>query len=570
MKNNQYIMCEKANDIINAIASKINKKQWEGLVELFDLVDETTIQNPQIIAKKYFWLGRFYKEKHKDLKQAKEFFSKVLFDSDEITFYISKLYIALCLVDDEEYEEALSYLNEVQQCNNLQVEIHARSVLSNLYWKQEDKKEEAIQLWLSTPKNYPKLYNKSQSHLLFKASFYYMETQQNENLENILEKIELPELQYDIRLLNRIIECGDDLQEAILKVYRNVEQIKKSLQIKNTKKIDIYDFCNKFAHYTTSNIAKKILGTTDNCGSLQLSVADLMNDPTEGKILHEILGQPNWLTNRFNHRYYQAYASCFSFNHDSLNQFRLYGKESGKEATGISMIFNMNMFSQDEFSNNINPSDGLVQKGSNQSNLPTKLPLYQCIYYDPKSEYYKLASRSEITFYRQGEINGDTTEKIQEKWNEYSWLVAEKEVTVRELFVQLKIGVNSVHECIEKLLVGHNQKKHKVISLVNDILLPIQFLVKHAAFIEEDECRMIYIVGAGSDEIKEMKLSENQSRLYIDYEPSVVEHLDKIYLSDGAKEERAFLERAWQKALDRDGITDKSIDIRDSDNPFRI
>lgn len=104
-----------------------------------------------------------------------------------------------------------------------------------------------------------------------------------------------------------------------------------------------------------------------------------------------------------------------------------------------------------------------------------------------------------------------------------------------------------------------------IINLINDILLPIQYLVKHAAFIEEDECRMLYITHSGSDVIK-----EKNNRLYIEYDVSIARYLDKIYLSNGAKGERAFLERAWQLALNREVIANKIIDIRDSDNPFRI
>lgn len=562
--------------ILIEIGNKILAKSLEKIEELFDLIPN--LKDPKLLSKKYFWQGRFYKERYGNLDKAFEYLSKVQsFEKNDVFFHAAQLHLATVYMCRQEYESALKYINLIKDYQNADFQLHLGILIAEINWIHLDKREDAIDFWLSVPDKKSNIYKTSQVALLYEAAVYRIQNKDFHKLGKILDTLNLKDLEYDTLLLKRILNNTGAI-ENILNVYLTVDKIKTELQVKQKIEVEggfgIFDYCNKFAHYTQSSIAKAILGAgKKNSGSLQLSVADLMNDPTEGKILYNILGQTDWLTHRFNHRRYQAYASCFSFNHDSLNQFRLYGKESGKEATGVSMVFNLGMFSKDDFSNNI----VMANAGKLKTKAPqkkheniSKLPLYQCIYYDPKSEYYKLAARSEMTFYRQGMIDGEDPDDIKKKWKRYSDGVADKEQLLKKLFEELKVNLSLVHEYTTTLIADKNKLKQNVINLINDILLPVQFLVKHAAFLEENECRILYIVGAGSDEIKEMQLENGKSRLYIEYEPSVVEYLDKIYLSDGAKEERAFLERAWQQALDRDGITDKSIDIRDSDNPFRI
>src|SRR5699024_8115231 len=112
----------------------------------------------------------------------------------------------------------------------------------------------------------------------------------------------LEKYQYNVHILKKILDLGmrKKIVQRILALYELVEKIKGELQIKKPKvkkgEFDISDYCNKFAHYTSCTIAKMILGYDQvSSGSLQLSVADLMNDPTEGKILHYILEKPDWL-----------------------------------------------------------------------------------------------------------------------------------------------------------------------------------------------------------------------------------------------------------------------------------
>ena len=93
----------------------------------------------------------------------------------------------------------------------------------------------------------------------------------------------------------------------------------------------------KVAHYTRPSTAGKLIaGDSAKASPLRLSTVKNTNDPTEGKILygylHKSCGLPSGVLDveqESDSQALAAFISCFTFNHDSLNQFRLYGKEDG-------------------------------------------------------------------------------------------------------------------------------------------------------------------------------------------------------------------------------------------------
>jgi hypothetical protein len=121
------------------------------------------------------------------------------------------------------------------------------------------------------------------------------------------------------------------------------------------------------AHYTSKNVAQKLL--FDKNAKFRLNMAVHSNDPKEGITLCDYLH----LRLKYDDaEEYGAFIGCFSFNKDSLNQFRLYGKDKGIEGTGVSIIFNSSCF-------NKNP-----QTPSNSTNKC--IPLYRCIYLDSETD----------------------------------------------------------------------------------------------------------------------------------------------------------------------------------------
>ena len=298
-------------------------------------------------------------------------------------------------------------------------------------------------------------------------------------------------------------------------------------------------------HYTRPSTAFSLLGYNEEPSKLRLSTIKNVNDPTEGNILLDYFNLPN------EEIALCSFISCFTFNHDSLNQFRLYGKENNQEASGVSLIFEKNFFG--EYSEPCNfieygKKESLINSFSleNNSSINTdinnkinKLPVYRCIYIDNESDYIKLAKRSEIDFYKEGGAEFFTSylDEINKKTDE-----------VKKLIDKFKEVLNS--------MFGNNKSNEDLYNIVNYILLPLKFLVKHAAFEDEQECRIFFITNLFDERIIS---NVKEKSMYLEYEPSVREHIKEIYLSIGAYQYEDFFIRC---------LRDSSKVCR-SRNPFR-
>lgn len=102
--------------------------------------------------------------------------------------------------------------------------------------------------------------------------------------------------------------------------------------------------------------------------------------------------------------------------------------------------------------------------------------------------------------------------------------------------------------------------ENDVLQTLVFILQPLRYLVKHAAFQEEQECRMVYIGDLPEDERIHTEWENNQ--MYLEYAEPVRESLDKIYLSPGAEPYADFFKRKLRNLAKEGGI-------RRSQNPFR-
>ena len=63
--------------------------------------------------------------------------------------------------------------------------------------------------------------------------------------------------------------------------------------------------------------------------AFRLNTINNVNDPSEGQLLLNYLKgvkETSFYAPDFDEKLH-AFVSCFTFNHDSLNQFRLYGKQ---------------------------------------------------------------------------------------------------------------------------------------------------------------------------------------------------------------------------------------------------
>ncbi|CEN39009.1 conserved hypothetical protein [Capnocytophaga canimorsus] len=118
------------------------------------------------------------------------------------------------------------------------------------------------------------------------------------------------------------------------------EQIATILAVLNIHQVELRN--TPLAHYTSPVVCENLFGLKGKERSnMRMGSSTYMNDPTEGGVLLELLNQQDLeLDNKRELSPYNAFFTCLSIRINDLNQFRLYGKEDGVEASGCCLVFN--------------------------------------------------------------------------------------------------------------------------------------------------------------------------------------------------------------------------------------
>lgn len=345
-------------------------------------------------------------------------------------------------------------------------------------------------------------------------------------------------------------------------------------------------FERKLAHYTSTYTCNLLLGNEQKATTpslFRLNTINNVNDPSEGQLLiRKLKGikDNNFAALDFNEEFH-AFISCFTFNHDSLNQFRLYGKQDNKEASGMSLVFKKEFFQSQNFIGGLshlsveNSSKIIknistitdtkldnVKMQASADNEVAKYSVMRCVYLDPTSEYFHLAQRNRLTFFREfGEKrivkNGTEQSQAEYEWGLYSDYMAIITSKFETAYNSLKTIYTEVETEISNLKLTLTSSIYKeLIILMDEILLPLKYLIKHSAFREEQECRMIYITSIDRPEVT----MEYGSFLYVEYEPSVKDHLDKIYIAPAALHHKRYFDHI---------LKDIDVPVEVSGNVFR-
>ncbi len=104
--------------------------------------------------------------------------------------------------------------------------------------------------------------------------------------------------------------------------------------------------------------------------------------------------------------------------------------------------------------------------------------------------------------------------------------------------------------------VEHTDDFSECSNFIDKTLLPLKYLIKHSAFQEEQECRMIYITSLDRPEV----IMEFGQFLYVEYEADVRSNLDKIYIAPAATQYQPYLAKL---------LCDTNVKIELSNNPYR-
>ena len=260
------------------------------------------------------------------------------------------------------------------------------------------------------------------------------------------------------------------------------------------------------AHYTSPHVCHKLFGIGGNetASPMRIGSSTYMNDPSEGRGLLDLLNQQDLeLENKADGASHNAFFTCFSSRVNDLNQFRLYGKEDGVEASGCCLVFNKNGDWLREVDVSVpfrslsqksgQDSDGLPEAGFSD-NKYEKLPLYQVAYIAYKDEYIA-DKKCGIWFPSQKEPKfGIRLKPVgNEEWHQFR--------------------LEKLKEALEEL-IGFFKDKSAVSDEDKEALEYIRYLFKDFAFRDEEEFRLLVIKPIDSEEIE---YCEQTQSVYIPY-----------------------------------------------------
>ena len=529
--------------------------------------------NPQAYAWAQVNLGTLYKAQGKQ-KKSKDVWEKVCRRDSRQAYARAQFNLGSIYQDMTTLNTAITAYKNVHREDDLKACARAQFNLGLVYHTQ-NKLDQAITTWSNIRHDDSEAYAKAQFSL---GEIY---AQDKGNVEKAKEAYLNARdfLYYKSERVLKILNCPEEFREKLYTLAKNTEKILNSLQI-------IPDYESKVAHYSRVSTAFSLLNNKEP-SKFRLSTIRGVNDPTEGLVLGTYWNKQG-ISDNIHANDTATFISCFTFNHDSLNQFRLYGKENGQEATGVSLVFNKKFFSShlEDIANPSKKTPNKTEKTESRKlnkleNGSMKLPidesrlqkLYRCIYLDPESGYWTLAKRDKFTFYHTPEEDGES----KEKWENYYGLISEKEKCVEKYLFSKKDNNNKSVSSMLKLIFaeGHSynkynkEEKQKILEAIRFILLPLQYLVKHIAFQEEQECRIMYTTHLHDEKIHH---DWEKQWMYVEYEEPVLPHIDKIYLSPGSAKYQDF----FRILLDQkeDDEPDKKEDkneskVRISQNPFR-
>ena len=543
--------------------------------------------NPEKYAQAQYNLGVIYRNEKNDIEKAEQYYLKVEKQYNREGYAQAQFNLGVI------YERAKHNIEQAEHCylnvekqDNLKVYAQAQYKLGLIYqFKKQDIKQAELYYLNIEKQDNPEIYAFAQcvlgDNVFFDKTKVKLKSAE-EYYQNVVYYDDIFGIYIVAQIMLSVIsnknssifeeKQRDDLVAKICDIRKLTLHIQKELLVEfnlnESKNNDGLVFERQVAHYTKPEVLFNLLKNKPS--DFRLNVVDFMNDPTENQVLTDWLG-----INTENNNEIKTFLASFSFNHNSLNQFRLYGNENNIVGSSVSVVFNKKFFG-DDIKRSINPESinyffnntdfGLARNDSAKSvvatmglnnsnenlnqkndkignelneNLDPKnsetvaeknitssvgsLPLFRCLYFDPKSGYISIAKRNKYSFYL--EHQSDSPENIDAKWNNYLHLLNEEEKinTVRK-------KLNQIQNIICRLKKSRKVKKiTNLDQLIALALMPISCLVKHAAFEDEDECRMIYITNIADELIEAPTNYAYASSLFVNY-GKIEDYLEKIYL----------------------------------------
>ena len=541
-------------------------------------------EDPQIYAQAQWNIGLAL-DQSDNPKRALSAWRNITLEDDPAVYGQAQLHIGLILHKKNDIQGALSAWRSFERIHNPEKYAKARLMIGLVLDTNNDINGALAALQDIDSSDDSQTYYKAQFIIgfkLIKQSEYRDILTAKKSFENIRSYYSF-ESYCLINICNMLLSSSTkSIGEYYLLVYLITLEITKLLRIDFEQRVtDNQPVERKLAHYTNTDVSNELLKEDSGKGiyssSFRLNTINNVNDPSEGQVLFDYLDnikKPNFEISDFD-KDFHAFVGCFSLNHDSLNQFRLYGKRDRQEASGISLVFKKDFFDlSSEIENIKNISINSILGKSEDNNyeigssylgqlqsIPDKVNRFskhldiqrimRCVYIDPVSGYFQLAQRSRLTFYR--EFEEEDTAQLE--WESYENLLNKKNERFSFLFKSLKVQYKSLIESLS-LLEDKSELNIEPSKFLDTVVLPLKYLIKHSAFQEEQECRMIYTTSLDRPEVQ----MEFGKFLYVEYEVDVKSHLDKVYIAPAATQYQPYLAKL---------LCDTNVKIELSNNPYR-
>ena len=526
--------------------------------------------NPEKYAQAQYNLGVIYRNEKNDIEKAEQYYLNVEKQYNREGYAQAQFNLGVI------YERAKHNIEQAEHCylnvekqDNLKVYAQAQYNLGLIYqFKKQDIKQAEL-CYLNIEKQDDSMayafaqcvlgdnvfFRKTKTNLKSPEEYYQNVAYFDNSFKNYIIAQMMLSMISNKNLSMFEEEQRNDLVIKISKIRKLTIEIQQELLVKfnlnESKNNDGLVFERQVAHYTKPEVLFNLLKNKPS--DFRLNVVDFMNDPTENHVLTDWLDVKTEKDNEI-----KAFLASFSFNHNSLNQFRLYGNENNIVGSSVSLVFNKKFFG-DDINRSINPAsinyffnntDFCLPINDLDENSPQKdfetdgeknitssvgsLPLFRCLYFDPKNGYITIAKRNKYSFYL--EHQNDSPENIDAKWNNYLGSLNEeaKINTVRKKLNQIQKIVYSLKNSKNPELKEIIEKITNLDQLIALALMPISCLVKHAAFEDEDECRMIYITNIADELIQAPTNYAYANSLFVNY-GKIEDYLEKIYLGPQCK-----------------------------------
>ncbi|MBS6045306.1 MAG: tetratricopeptide repeat protein [Neisseria sp.] len=503
-----------------------NKKFDEAIEKLNQALDEIENKNSKIQEQNnaQYLLGRCYLEQAMKAK-GKE--SEQLFEHAV-----------------EHFQQSLEFAKQLEdKQNSIQQQIYAQYLLGRCYFDQ------AVKIKDEDSSKVKELTEKAVKYFLFSLNNL---PQLKDTLEsNRGHRIILQYLREICFLQEKWQSYFDQKKQSIReKLFKNkkdnlTDAISTILAVLNIPPMELGKI--PLAHYTSPSVCERLFGivsdkTNDKADDndpvdsnkvnpMRIGSSTYMNDPTEGEGLLELLNlQDLELENKADCPIHNAFFTCFSSRVNDLNQFRLYGKENGVEASGCCLVFNKegNWLKESDVSASFR---SMVKKGGDgysdeqlvEADIPNSdfeddnLPLYQVAYIAYQDEYI--------------------AEEKCGKWllnkNNQSFGIRLKPIGKNPSWHQLRI------DKLEEALIELMEKSNNISDEDKKALEYIRYLFKDFAFRDEEEFRLLKIEQIGSDKIEYCPTTKSVYLPYADIRDIVDEVILGTNYEKSGKERKA-------------------------------